>query len=276
MVIFGSIGIFVKYITLPSSIIAMTRGIAGALCIWALIRTRGEKPDLKGIKKNLMLLVLSGIAMGFNWVFLFESYNYTTVAVATLCYYMQPVFLTIASPFALKEKLTARKLICVFVALAGMVFVSGVLSPGGAAGSLKGVVFGITAGVLYTVVVLLTKLTKDVDEYSSTSVQLLSAGAVMLIYCPITVNAADMLFTPLTVALLAVVCFIHTGIAYSMYFGSVHKLPAQTVAIFGYIDPIVSIILSILFLKETFTLSIAIGAVLILGATFFSERNTKQ
>ena len=46
------------------------------------------------------------------------------------------------------------------------------------------------------------------------------------------------------------------------------------VALYSYIDPILAIILSAVFLSEPMTLSGGIGAVLILGAAIISERNT--
>ena len=92
----------------------MTRGYIGAAFLLVIMLLTGKKPDLKAIKNNLLPLVLSGAAIGVNWILLFEAYNYTSVAVATLCYYMQPVMLIILTPFLLKEKLSKAKIICGF------------------------------------------------------------------------------------------------------------------------------------------------------------------
>lgn len=130
MFIFGTIGIFRKYIPLPSSVLAMARGWIGMLFLFCVLLIQGKKPSWREIQPNLLLLVLSGAFIGINWILLFESYQYTTVAVATLCYYMAPILVILASPFVLKEKLTAKKSLCVAVALLGMVFVSGVVGSG--------------------------------------------------------------------------------------------------------------------------------------------------
>ena len=121
MVIFGTIGIFVEFISLPSGVIAAFRGIAGALVIISVMLFKKYKPDIKILKKKLWLLILSGVAIGFNWILLFESYRHTGIPVATVCYYTAPVLVTILSPFILREKLRPKQIICVFVALVGIV-----------------------------------------------------------------------------------------------------------------------------------------------------------
>lgn len=110
---FGTIGIFVRGIGLPSSVIALVRGAVGAAFLLLLARLRHTPIDRGLLRRRLGLLVLSSAMMSFNWITLFESYRYTTVATATLCYYMAPIFVTLASPVLLKERLTLRKLLCV-------------------------------------------------------------------------------------------------------------------------------------------------------------------
>ena len=158
MFIFGTIGIFVRHIPLPSSMIALVRGFVGAFFVLLFVYLKKSKLDKAAIKKNFVMLALSGAFIGINWILLFESYHYTTVATATLCYYMQPIFVILASPFLLKEKLTPKKVICVLVALIGMVFVSGVLQTGiPALSEAKGILYGLGAACFYATVVLMKK-----------------------------------------------------------------------------------------------------------------------
>ena len=70
---------------------------------------------------------------------------------------------------------------------------------------------------------------------------------------------------------LLVLGFLHTGIGYIIYFDAVNRLPAQTVGIMSYIDPVEAILLSAFFLKEPISVYTIIGAVMILGAAAFSE-----
>ena len=116
MLIFGTIGLFRRWIELPSSLVAMARGAIGMVFLLLVLRAKKQRLDGAAIRKNLPLLIPSGAALGINWILLFEAYNYTSVATATLCYYFAPMLIVLASPLALHEKLTARKLACVFPA----------------------------------------------------------------------------------------------------------------------------------------------------------------
>lgn len=277
MVIFGTIGIFRKYIPLSSGVVAFVRGVLGVAFLLVFIKSKKIEMDIAAIRKQLLILLISGGFIGLNWVLLFESYNYTSVAVATLCYYMAPIFVMIVSPFLLKERLTAKKAICVAVALVGMVFVSGVLDGGiSDVSEFKGVLFGLGAAALYASVVMMNQKLREVPTYDKTIMQLGAAAVVLIPYLLLTEDFSAIALTPLIAVMLVIVGVVHTGIAYAMYFGSMNDLKAQTVALFSYIDPIVAIILSALFLKEPMTVYSAIGAVLVLGATMISELPEKR
>ena len=277
MVIFGTIGIFRKYIPLSSGLVACARGILGVVFLLVFTKIKKIKMDKEAIRKHLLILLVSGGFIGLNWVLLFESYRYTSVAVATLCYYMAPIFVMLISPVLLKEKLTVKKIVCVMAALIGMIFVSGVLDGGiSDISELKGVLFGLGAAALYASVVMMNQKLREVPTYDKTIMQLGSAAVVLVPYILLAENVGAVELTPLIVIMLIVVGVVHTGIAYALYFGSMNDLKAQTVALFSYIDPIVAIILSALFLKEPMTLHSAIGAVLVLGATMISELPEKK
>ena len=272
MLIFGTIGIFVRFIPLPSSVIALARGIIGAAFLLLIVCARRSRLSLAAIRRNLPLLLASGAFLGFNWMLLFEAYRYTTVATATLCYYLAPVFITLASPLVLRERLTPVKVLCVVAALFGMALVSGVWEAGaGGSRSLTGVLLGVGAAVLYACIVLLNKKLKDIAAFDTTIMQLGISALVLLPYALLTESAAQMQISPLSGVLLLTVGILHTGVAYALYFGSIRGLPAQTVAIFSYIDPIVAILLSALLLKERMGLAGGVGAELVLGSTLISE-----
>ncbi len=277
MVIFGTIGIFKKNILLPSSLIAMTRGFTGTLFLLFIIVLTKKKLSMESLKINIFYLFLSGTLIGFNWIFLFEAYNYTSVAVATLCYYMSPVIVIVLSPVLFKEKLTAKKWICVLSAVIGMVFVSGVLNGGlSSVNEAKGVIFGLLSAFLYAMVIILNKKIKDISPYDKTIYQLGTAGIVSLPYTLLTENIGAIEFDITSIVLLAVVGIIHTGFAYYFYFGAISKLEAQTTALFSYIDPVVAIVLSALILSEKIGIFEIIGTLLILGSTIVCDLPVKR
>ncbi len=277
MTVFGTLGIFVRNIPFPSSFIAMVRGFSGVAFLLLLNLFRKKRIDFAAVKKNIPVLFASGAAIGVNWILLFEAYNYTSVATATLCYYFAPIFVTLASPFVLKEKLTPKKLLCVFCALFGMVFVSGVFESGKIQKSgFTGILLGIGAALFYSTVTLLNKKLKDITDTDKTIFQLLVASVVVTPYVFLTENVATFDYSVKAVLLLLTVGVFHTGFSYTLYFGSVGRLPAQTSALFSYIDPVVAIFLSAIVLKEGLSVFDIIGAVLILGSTLFGEINFKR
>jgi len=215
---------------------------------------------------------VSGAFIGFNWILLFEAYRYTTVATATLCYYLAPVFVILASPILFGERLTLWKMLCVAGALVGMVCVSGVLEVGvSGAGEMLGILFGVGAAVLYAGAVLMNKKLTQVPGFDRTIVQLGAAALALLPYVLLTQRGTQMNWSVSVVVLLLIMGIVHTGIAYALYFGAIKELPAQTSALLSYIDPVSAILLSAVFLNEWPTFWSGVGAVLVLGATLLSE-----
>lgn len=277
MFIFGTIGLFVRWIPLPSSVIALARGTIGTAFLLAVMAMKKAPFFGKALRQNLFWLLVSGALLGFNWILLFESYRYTSVAVGTLCYYMAPILIILASPVVLREKLTARKLLCVLAALAGMVCISGVLSEGiPAAGEMKGILLGLAAAVLYAAIVLCNKQIHDISAYEKTAFQLGISAIAMLPYCLLTVDVSSLDLDASSLLMLLFVGVVHTGITYFLYFGSMEFIPAQSVAVISYVDPVVAVLASVVILREPMHLAEGVGAVLILGAAAASELEKKE
>ena len=272
MALFGTIGIFVRYIPLPSSIIAFCRGLVGMLFLLLVTLLRKSSISGQAIRKNLLWLILSGAFLGINWILLFEAYRYTTVATATLCYYLAPIIVILAAPVLLKEKLTVRKIICTIVALIGMVCVSGVLQNGiPTLGEAKGILFGLGAAVLYATIILLNKKIHDISAYDKTIMQLGVSALVLVPYCLLTEDIGALSVEPKVLLLLLFVGIVHTGVTYFLYFGAIEHIHAQSVAIISYLDPVIAVLLSIFVLGEGMNVIGIIGAVLVLGAALMSE-----
>lgn len=270
MLIYSTIGIFRKFIPLSSAALAFARGLIGGVFLVAWMLLTGKPLKLGIGKKKMGLLCLTGVALGANWLLLFEAYNYTSVAVATLCYYMEPTILILLSPLLFKEKLTAKKLLCAMVSLLGMALVSGVFDSKGNT-SLIGVLLGLGAAALYAAVIILNKKNPVDNAYGKTVLQLFVSAAVLAPYLLLTETPDSINLDTTAVIMLLVVGVVHTGIAYAMHFGSVQKLPSQTMAVLSYIDPVLAVILAAIILREPMSVAEMIGAVLILGAALVSE-----
>lgn len=277
MLIFGTIGLFRKFIPLPSGFVAAARGLIGSVCLYVFMRARKGASFGAVVRRYLPLLIVSGIAIGFNWVCLFEAYKYTSIATATLCYYMAPTIVILASPFFTKERLSPLRLLCVLCSLLGIAFVSGVFegSAPTADGAL-GILLGLAAAVLYAFIILVNKKLASVNAQDRTVIQLFSAFLVMTPYSLITETVTRDMFTVSGVVLLLIVGVVHTALAYALYFSAIGHLPAQTTAFYSYIDPVSAVLLSAA-LAAFFgqdvppTAGTFIGAVLIIGSAILSE-----
>lgn len=275
MLIFGTIGYFVRKVPLSSGEIALYRAILAAALIGLFLLSTKSKINLKSVKKEILLLLFSGVAMGFNWIFLFEAYNYTTVSVATLSYYFAPIIVMIVCPFLFKEKLTKKQIVCFVMSTVGMFLIVGVTGFSSSR-DLIGVLLGLGAAILYATVILANKYIKRVEGIHRTFFQFIAAIIVLIPYVALTsgFNFVSLNFNGWINLL--IVGLIHTGITYCMYFTSLKKLSGQEASILSYIDPLVAVIVSVLLLSETITLSQIIGGLLILGFSIWNEIEPKR
>lgn len=269
VVLYGTIGYFLRYVRLPSEAVALFRGLIGAAFIRLYLAVRGKRPDRAAIRRNLRWLLASGVFLGLNWIFLFAAYVRTTVAIASLCNYMAPVLVILAAPPLLHEPLDRRKLPCAAAALAGIVLVSGVLD--GAAWNPPGVALGLAAALCFMGVVLCNRKLRDIGAMDRSLVQLLVSAATILPYVlarsrgfPLPGDARSLLIVLMLGAL-------HTGAAYCLYFSGMGSLPVQTVAVLGYLEPVVSVLCSALLLSERLSFLGWLGAGLVIAAAAVSE-----
>ncbi len=271
MVIFGTLGPFVRQIPVSSGELALYRAIMAAVLIGVYLVITGQRIPFRNIKKEIPMLLFSGMAMGINWILLFEAYKYTTVSVATLSYYFAPVIVTVACPFLFREKMTIRQIVCFVMSTLGLVLITGIGDVSSGVANMKGIAFGLGAAVFYATVILLNKFIKGVEGIHRTFLQFLAAIVILIPYVSLTGGVTlDNMQTTGWICLL-IVGLVHTGITYCMYFSSLRELPGQKAAILSYIDPLVAVIISVLILGEPLTPPQAVGGILILGFTLWNE-----
>ena len=276
MTVWGTLGLFVRYIPLPSGELALYRALIAVLLLGAYLLFTRQAIPFRRIKREVPLLLLSGVAMGFNWILLFEAYKYTSVSVATLSYYFAPVIVTLVCPFLFHERLTPKQLVCFAMSTLGIILITGLSGAGQSGTDLIGIGFGLGAAVLYALVVLINKFIKGVEGLHRTFLQFVAALVVLIPYVAFaggfhlaSLNGAGWIC-------LLIVGFIHTGVAYCMYFPSLKELPGQKAAILSYIDPLVAVLVSVFLLEESLTLPQAVGGLLILGFTLWNELESSK
>lgn len=277
MLIFGTIGIFRRSVPISSVMLASIRGLIGACFLFIFTKLKGRKIFADMGVKNLLLLFLTGAIIGVNWILLFESYNYTTIPIATLCFYMQPTIVILASPIFFKEHLSLQKIIAVIISVLGMIFVSGIFDGQNTApDNGKGIAFGLGAAVLYATAVILNKKIEVEDAFGKTVIQIFAASVTLLPYLLLTEDFSSISLSPISVAILLMIGILHTGIAYTLYFSGMSGLPSQSVAIISYLDPVSALVFSAVFIGEKMSLWGIFGAVLIIGSAFLCELAPKK
>lgn len=275
MIIFGTLGIFVRNIPVSSGELALYRAILAAFLIAVYLLITKQKIPFSKIKKEIPILLLSGIAMGINWILLFEAYKYTTVSLATLSYYFAPVIVTVVCPLLFHEKLTGKQALCFMMSTAGLVLITGIGDFEGKS-DFVGILFGLGAAVFYSAVILLNKFIKNVEGIPRTFLQFLSAIVILIPYVILSGGMTLGEMNAVSWINLLIVGLIHTGVTYCMYFSSLKELPGQKAAILSYIDPLVAVLISVTVLGEKMTFEQVVGGLLILGFTLWNEISSKN
>lgn len=275
MTVFGTIGLFVRAIPISSEALALCRALLATMLLGIYFLITGQRIDFRVIGRELPLLLISGVAMGINWILLFEAYRYTTVSVATLSYYFAPVIVTVACPILFKEKMGAKQWICFAMSTLGIVLITGIGDFSGSDTHFIGILLGLGAAVFYATVILLNKFIKGVAGIQRTFLQFVASIVILLPYVLCTGGFSLGALDGIGWVNLLIVGIIHTGITYCMYFSALKELPGQEAAILSYIDPLVAVAVSVFLLGEQMTVVQLIGGILILGFTLLNEIKTK-
>ena len=269
MVIWGTLAPFVRNISVSSGELALYRAVLAAALVGIFLLITGQRLSVGSVKKEIFLLLLSGGAMGFNWILLFEAFRFTTVSAATLSYYFAPVIVMAVCPLLFREKITGKQILCFVMSTAGLVLITG--TAGGGSRDLLGILLGLGAAVLYATVMLLNKYIKGVTGLQRTFIQFLAAIIVLLPYVAFGSGFHLRELDSRGFRMLLIVGLVHTGINYCLYFSALRELPGQKVAILSYIDPLVAVLVSVIWLREPITAPQILGGGLILGFTLWSE-----
>ena len=273
LLLFGSNGIVASLIHLSSYEIVLLRTLIGSLLLIAIFFIAREKLTFYKYKTQSVFLAVSGIAMGTSWIFLYEAYDEIGVSLASLAYYCGPVIVMILSPILFGEKLTKLKVCSFLVVLVGIFLVNGTAFENGV--SVWGLACGLLSAVCYSLMVMFNKKAKDITGLENSMLQLFVAFLTVAVFVGIKQGYRMQIDTQSIIPIL-VLGLLNTGIGCYFYFSSIGKLPVQTVAICGYLEPLSAVVFSVIFLKETMLPIQIIGAVLIIGGAMLGEYRKRQ
>lgn len=272
MIIFGAVGVFVKYIRLPSGEIALFLSLIGAISLLVVSICTKTSVPWRAVKKNVIPLLLASISLCGNWFFLFQAYKETTIANAALSYYFAPVLVTMLSPLVLKEKLSVKKAVCIGVALLGLFFLlqNGKMESNG--NHLIGIGYGLIAASFYAALTLINKFIRELDGLNNTLLQLGLAVMILFLFVVLTDSFNLSSFTGKAAILMILLGILHGGVGFYMFFSGMKGLKAQSIAVLSYIDPLTSLLISAFVLGDRMNLLQIAGTILLLGSIWLGDR----
>jgi len=275
MIIWGSLGIVVRMVELPSIEISFFRALITGIVLLA-IRLKFIKGKLICSKKDLAILASSGAVLGLNWILLFNAYRYTTVANATVSYYIAPVIAVIIARLLLGERLSLRKKLSMVVSMLGLltILLSSSQVEMSNTSHFSGIMFGASAALFYAIVMVVNKYVKNVSSIDKTLIQVLSATMVLL---PVVVARNNIEITNFnTVSLLLVIGIVHTCIPYLIYFSNIEKVSMANSAVLSYLDPFAAVLFGHVLLNEPLTNFHLLGGFLILVSIYLNVGERKS
>lgn len=261
MVLSGTLGVFVVESGASPFNVVFFRCVFGALALGAYSLARGFLTGHGLTPRKFGLAALGGVFIVFNWVFLFEAYEVTSISFATVVYHTQPFFLVLLGAVVLRERISAAKLGWLGVAFAGLVLVSGV-RPGDTA-SLKGLGLALAAAVLYALSTIVTKRITGVRPHLVALVQV-SVGIPLLLPFADFGAAAGL---GGGWGWLAGLGLIHTGVMYVLMYAAYAKLPTARIAVLAFTYPAVAMLADWLVYGHHIGLVQALGVPLIVLAS---------
>lgn len=265
--LYGTLGFFLAFIDVNSEFVVFCRGFLGALFIIVLMFAKGQKIDYEAIKKNFKYLFISGISLGLNETMLFLGYKYT-VSLASLGNYTAPITIIVLSSVLYKDKLSIKQVLCIITSFIGIVLLTGVLT--GTNNDVRALLFGLIGSIGFVTLVFMNKKINNIGPYDKTFVQLLFSSLMTLPF--VLINSSYHVSLDIkTISILLMLGIIHTGFAYTLYFDSIKTLAPIKIALIGYVEPVMSVLIGAFFLNENMDTYTIIGTILILGSAIISE-----
>lgn len=273
LLLFGSNGIVASCIALNSYEIVLLRTMIGSLLLITLFFITKCKLTFFKYKRQFAFITISGIAMGVSWIFLYEAYKQIGVSLASLAYYCGPVIVMLISPLLFKERLTVGKVISFIVVFIGIFFVNGQVI--GEKRNVWGLFCGFMSAVMYSFMVICNKKAKNITGLENSMLQLTISFLTAAVFVGIKEGYAIHIESSDILPIL-ILGLLNTGTGCYFYFSSIGKLPVQTVAICGYLEPLSAVVFSAILLHETMLPIQILGAVFILGGAFAGELLTRK
>lgn len=268
LILFGSNGIVAAHIGLPSYDIVVLRTFLGTALLAALLLMGRKRARISARPKDIAFVAISGAFLGISWLLLFEAYNLVGVGTSSLLYYCGPVLVMALSPILFKERLTHVRVAGFAIVLVGVMLVNGGTLQGGL--SPQGLAYAAVAAVCMAAMIVFNKKADGISGMENSLVQIGSAFITALVGTA-ALHGLSFDIQPADWPAILMLGFVNTGLGCYLYFGSMGKLKAQTVAVCGYIEPVCAVVMAMAFLGEGMSALQVVGALLVVAGAAATE-----
>lgn len=261
VLLFGLAGLFGKWLALSAVLIVFGRVLFAAPAL-ALALAVLRRPLFARRPKDLAMLGLPGLLLAVHWFSFFRSIQVSTVAVGLLSYSTFPLFTAFLEPLLLGDRFERKAAILSLVCLAGVAFIVPRFTLGESV--FRGVLWGLLAGASFSLLSILNrKLRRAHDGLSIAFHQDVFAA---LFLAPLAVIAPPASISARDVALLAVLGWLCTAGAHTLFIDGLKSVSARTASLISALEPVYGIGLAVVFLGEIPPVRTVMGGALILAA----------
>ena len=217
----------------------------------------------------LRILLLSSI-YAVSSIALIEGYNYMASGIATTLLFSYPVWTLLLSVVFLKERLSLVTLLAIFIAIAGVFFLSGILDGGGSIKGLTGMFLVLLSGFLYAVymVIFPRMRIREMPSLKLTFFIFFFAMLILTLYASFTRGRIDPIESSSQLINLFFLGLLPTAVSNITLIMSLKQISSTMAAVLGAFEPMTAMCVGILIFGEPFTIPIVIGFVLIIASVF--------
>jgi drug/metabolite transporter (DMT)-like permease len=254
----------------PAELVFARTALGAAILLPIAISRGAVWPALKLWKP---LIVFAALEIGIPWLALATAEQHISSSLAGLLISAVPL-VTMAAAFVLgsREQLGPLNVVGLIVGMLGVAAIAGIdFSTTGVVPLLEmaAVVVGYSVAP-----VVLSRFMRDAPPVGVTSSALtlcaIAYAPFALLHVPASLPSTGAIAS---VLMLAIVC---TAIAFLLFFTLINEVGPVRATVITYINPAVAAVLGVLVLRETFTLGMAVGFVLVLVGSALATRRARS
>lgn len=278
ILIWSSLGIFVRKIALPNADIIFYSAVIAGLVQFLMVSLTGRLKKTirnKNSANSIFLLILLPVCFLGNTLLFYFAFTHTTIANAVLTHYTAPIFVALMAPVFLKEKILKTAWLAIILSSFGLWFILGAPVSGkeifAGDSESRGIIAGLLSGFAYALLILIIR--GIASQFSALFIIFIQNSLVALLLLP---------FVPMiqltwqSLPYIVTLGIVHSTIAPLLYVQGFKSVKANEAAILGYLEPIGAILLAWIFLNEIPEIKAILGGALILYSGFMIIRNKKN